>query len=104
MPHDKAGNRLFKKVQVKVIFPDAIFPPKLFVQRAGPKQGFGPSGIDEMLMKIADELETLHPYWDFRVIELYPFGSMARYVMSFAGYRNAVPGLQTVAIPAKVSE
>ena len=26
---DKAGNRLFRKVWVKIIYPDAIFPPKI---------------------------------------------------------------------------
>jgi len=88
MPHDKEGNRLFRKVQVKVIFPDEIFPPKLFVQHAGPHQGFGPSGVDEMLEKIADQLDTLYPFWEFKMTELAPEGSTAKYVMTFAGYRS----------------
>jgi hypothetical protein len=89
MAHDKAGNRIFRKVQVRVIFPDDIFPPKLFTQRAGPKQGFGDSGRAAMLDQIADQLDTLYPYWEFNLTELAPIGSTAKYVMTFAGYRRA---------------
>ena len=94
MPHDKDGNRLFRKVQVKVIFPDEIFPPKLFVQRAGPKQGFGPGGIDEMLEKIADQLDTLYPFWEFKLTSLAAEGSTAKFVMTFAGYRSTKADFQ----------
>jgi hypothetical protein len=87
MLRDKTGNRLFRTVKVRIIFPDAIFLPKTFVQHAGPHQGFGPNGIDEILMGIADQLETLYPFWDFKVSELAPEGRTARYVLTFAGYR-----------------
>jgi len=86
---DKDGNRLFRKVTVRVIFPEAIFPPKTFIQHAAARQGFGPEGIDAMLMSIADQLETLYPFWDFRAQELAPEGRTARYVLTFAGYRAA---------------
>lgn len=90
MLKDKDGSRLFRKVFIKVVFPDAIFPPKTFVQHAGPHQGFGPAGVDAMLMQIADHLDTLYPFWEFRVVELAPQGRNAKYVFTFAGYR-AVP-------------
>jgi hypothetical protein len=87
MLKDKAGNRLFRKMTVKVIFPEAIFPDRTYVQHAGPKQGFGPEGVNEMLMAIADQLETLYPFWEFSYSELTPVGRTGRFVFKFAGYR-----------------
>lgn len=91
MLRDAAGNRLFRKMIVKIIFPDAIFPEKTYVQHAGPHQGFGPEGIDDMLMKIADQLDTLYPWWDFAPIELKPIGRTTRWVFKFAKYRAVKP-------------
>lgn len=87
MLRDKEGNRLFRKVTVKVLFPEHIFPEKTYVQHAGPHQGFGPENVDALLMNIADQLETLYPWWEFRPIELKPEGRTARWVFTFAGYR-----------------
>ncbi len=87
MLRDKDGNRLFRKMTVKIIFPDAIFPERTYVQHAGAKQGFGPDGVSQMLMDIADKLDTLYPWWEFRPIELTPVGRTTRYVFTFAGYR-----------------
>lgn len=88
MLRDKAGNKLFRTVKVRVIFPDNIFPDKNFIQHAGPRQGFGPSGIDDILMQIADQLETLYPFWEFKVQEMLPDHRTARYLLTFAGYRS----------------
>jgi hypothetical protein len=85
---DKEGNRLFRKVIVKIVFPDAIFPPRNIIQHAGPKQGFGPGGIDDILDRIADQLDTLYPWWEFKVMPLAPEGRTAKYVLTFAGYRS----------------
>lgn len=87
MLRDKDGNRLFRKMTVKVIFPDAIFPDRMYVQRAGPKQGFGPDGIQQMLESIADQLDTLYPFWDFEPVELAPEHRTTRFLFKFAGYR-----------------
>jgi hypothetical protein len=88
---DKDGNKLFRKVLVKVVFPDAIFPDKSFIQHAGPKQGFGPTGIDDILMNIADQLDTLYPFWEFKATEMTPIGRTARFVFTFTGYRATQP-------------
>lgn len=91
MLKDKAGNKLWRTVKVKVIFPDAIFPDKIFVQHAGPRQGFGPGGIDDILMQIADDLETKFPFWEFKMQEMTPEHRTARYLLTFAGYRSTKP-------------
>ena len=91
MLKDAKGHRLYRKVQIKVVFPDNIFPPKTFVQHAGPHQGFGTNGVDDMLMQVADKLDTLYPWWEFRAIELKPEGRTAKYVFTFAGYRSVKP-------------
>lgn len=91
MLRDKAGNKLFRTVKVKVIFPDAIFPDKTFVQHAGPRQGFGPGGIDDILMQVADQLETLYPFWEFKAQEMLPAHRTARWLLTFAGYRATSP-------------
>jgi hypothetical protein len=88
MLRDKEGNRLFRRMEVKVIFPDAIFPERKYVQHAGPKQGFGPEGVHAMLEQIADQLDTLFPWWDFTPIELIPEGRTTRWIFKFAGYRD----------------
>jgi hypothetical protein len=95
MLKDKEGNRLFRKVQVKVIYPDNIFPAKTFTQHAGPQQGFGPTGVDDILMKIADQLDTLYPWWDFKSVALKPEGRTLRYVFTFSGYCAGAPATIT---------
>jgi hypothetical protein len=89
MLRDKEGNRLFRTVKVKVIFPDQIFPDKIFIQHAGPKQGFGPDGVDQMLESVADQLDTLYPFWDFKPLELRPEGRTTNWLFTFVGYRAA---------------
>ena len=88
MLRDKEGNRLFRKMTVKIIYPDNIFPEKTYVQHAGAHQGFGPEGIDHMLNEIADKLDTLYPWWDFKPLELSPVGRTARFVFTWVGYRG----------------
>ena len=85
MRTDKAGNTLWRTVSVKVIFPDGIFPDRVYKQHAGPKQGFGPDGVDQMLNQIADQLDELYPWWQFRPVDLSPIGSTIRFAFVFAG-------------------
>ncbi len=85
MRTDKLGNKLFKKMTVKVIFPSGIFPDRTYVQHAGPRQGFGPDGVDQMLNQIADNLDSLYPWWQFEPMEMEPVGSTIRFVFKFAG-------------------
>ena len=94
MLQDAKGNRLFRKVEIKIVFPSgpdghAIFPVKRLTQRAEPKKGFGPDGIDDLLMQTADQLDTLYPWWQFRFVELAPVGRTASYVFTVVGYRTA---------------
>lgn len=90
MLKDKNGNRLFRKVEVRVNFPDNIFPSKVLSNHAGPKQGYSEVGIDEILMTVATRLDELYPWWDFKYIELKPVGRTARYVFNFVGYNSSV--------------
>ena len=87
MLRDKAGNRLYRQVTIQVIFPENIFKPKIFRSKAAPKQGFNSEGIADLQMQVADKLDTLYPFWNFRIIELEPVGRTARFVFAFAGYR-----------------
>ena len=106
MRKDKEGNKLYRKMTVKVIFPDALFPDRAYQQHAGPKMGFGPEGIDQMLNQIADELDSLYPWWEFRSCELLPIGSTIRFAFIFAGnnpnYAPPVQDLTQVAIEEAV--
>jgi len=90
MRRDKEGNKLYRKVWVKIVYPDAIFPPKITVVKAPPKRGFNEEGIDDILMQTADKLENLFPYWEFKMTEIAPSGGMARYVFTFSGYSAKV--------------
>jgi hypothetical protein len=91
MRKDYAGNVLFRKMTVKVIFPDAIFHDKLYSQHAGPRQGIGPEGVDAMLQHVADQLDTLYPWWEFKPVEMKPVGQTIRFVFTFAGPRAFQP-------------
>jgi hypothetical protein len=87
---DKAGNRLFRKIEAKVIYPENVMPPKMFVQHAPPRQGFNDDSVDQMLMNIADQLDQLYPWWQFKLVPLVAKGRTARYVFTHTGNR-AVP-------------
>jgi hypothetical protein len=87
MLRDNKGNRLFRRVEVKVVFPDKIFPDKKMVTRAEPHKGFGPDGIDDILMQVTDQLDTLFPWWEFRMQALAPEHRTAKFVFTFAAYR-----------------
>lgn len=93
---DKKGNRLYRRVWIKVIFPEKIFQPRIFRSKAGPHQGFNDAGIADLQMQVADRLEELYPFWEFKIIDLASRGREARYVFTFAGYRP------TKATPAQV--
>ena len=38
-------------------------------------------------MDTTDKLDSLYPFWDFKLSELKPEGRTARYAFTFAGYR-----------------
>lgn len=88
---DKEGQKLFRRVEIKVIFPEKIFPPRTFRSKAGPHQGFNADGIADIQMQVADKLEELYPFWEFKVVKLVSRGRVARYVFTFAGYRATTP-------------
>ena len=88
MLKDKAGNRLFRKVTIKIVYPDNLFPEKTYSHHAGPHQGFGPDGVDDLLMQTATRLDELYPWWEFRVVELTSVGRTARFVFTYAGPRS----------------
>ena len=57
MLHDAKGNRLYRRVEIKIVYPDdpafrdpKVFPRK-FQQHAAPRQGFGADGIDDLLIQ-----------------------------------------------------
>lgn len=84
---DPKGNRLYRKVEIKIYFPENIFPMRRLVQHAEAHKGFGPEGIDDLLMQTADRLEELYPWWEFRYIPVAAQSRTATFVFTFAGYR-----------------
>jgi hypothetical protein len=88
MLRDKAGNRLYRRVEIKIFFPDKIFPVKKMHQYAEPHKGFSPEGIDDLLMQTTDKLDQLYPWWEFKCVELTPEGRTARYNFVMVGYRT----------------
>jgi len=85
---DAAGNKLFRRVEIKILFPDGIMAPSKTVQKAEARKGFGPDSIDEMLMSVADQLDVKFPWWDFRLSELTPEHRTARYVFTCVGFKK----------------
>jgi hypothetical protein len=93
MLKDTDGNRLFRKVEIKIVFPERIFPVNRSVHHAPAHKGFNAENIDDILMQVTDKLDTLYPWWEFRLISQAPVGRTARYVFTFAGYKaGAIAG------------
>jgi len=90
MLKDIHGDRLFRKVKVRVHFNDQIFPERNMIQHTPARQGFNEDGILAMLEGVTNQLDTLYPFWEFKLQELAPEGRTARFLIDFAGYR-AVP-------------
>lgn len=100
---DKEGNRLFRRVDITVIFaPDSI-PTRKLTQHAKPHQGFGPSNIDDILDSLTDQLDTLYPFWQFRLVELAPIGRTAKFVFEFCGYRAPTKTSEQITKEAEAS-
>jgi len=87
MLRDTKGNRLYRRIDIKIIFPPDVLPVKKISQRAEAHKGFGPSGIDDILMQVTDQLDTLYPWWQFEMVPLAPSGRTTSFVFKFVGYR-----------------
>ena len=90
MLHDKAGNRLVRRVNIKIHYPDGILPVQKMVQKAETKKGFSADAIDEILMSVTDMLDTRFPFWEFTMKELKGRARVAEYVFTQIGYRTVV--------------
>src|SRR5277367_1810064 len=96
MFRDKKGNRLFKLVEIEIHFPEKALPVKKMRQRAPAQQGFGPNGLDDLLMKVTDMLEEQFPWWEFKLVEMNPLGRTARYRFVGTGFNpNYKPPVPT---------
>ena|ERR1700678_2607929 len=111
MFRDKAGNRLFKRVEIEIHFPEKALPPKKIRQMAPAAKGFGPDGLDDLLMKVTDMLEDQFPWWEFKLVEMKPLARVAKYRFMGVGFNpNYKPPVQTEAqdvatqIAAKIAE
>jgi hypothetical protein len=92
MLRDKVGNRLYRRVEIKVVFPkDTGLKPNTMRQKSGPHQGFNSDGIDEMLMNVADRLDELYPWWEFKMVSVTAPPRTAKFVFAVAGYRAMPP-------------
>jgi hypothetical protein len=100
---DPKGNRLYRKVEIKIYFPENIFPMRRLVQHAEPHKGFGPEGIDDLLLQTADRLEELYPWWEFKYIPVVSTSRTATFVFTFAGYRTEGVVAQA-AVPAPMPD
>jgi hypothetical protein len=90
MLKDTKGNRLYRSVSIKIIFPDKIFPDRKLLQHAPPSRGFNDDSLDEIIGKVVDQLDTLYPFWEFKLLPLAHTPRQAKYVIAFAGYRADV--------------
>lgn len=91
MLQDSKGNRLYRRLEIKVVYPESILDPETHVQKAPAHKGFSDENIHDALMSVADRLDALYPFWEFEPIELSSHGRVARFVFSFKGYRAASP-------------
>ena len=103
MLRDAKGDRLYRRVEVRVVYPPDVFPAKKFVYKAeGSRRAYAPEGIDSILDHTADQLDTLYPWWDFEMVPLAPRGRVASYVFKVVGVRAIPPSPEEQS--AKVDE
>jgi hypothetical protein len=96
MFRDRNGHRLFKRVEIEIHFPEKALPFKKIRQMAPAQQGFGPDGLDDLLMKVTDMLEEQFPWWEFKLVEMKPSGRVAKYHFMGVGFNpNYKPPVQT---------
>lgn len=88
MLRDKDGNALVRRVEVRVVFPDGVFAPKVMRYKAEPKKGFSSQAVDEILENVANDLETKFPWWEFNLVPLSCSSREARYSICCVGYRE----------------
>lgn len=100
MLQDSKGHRLYRRVEIKVVFPKNTLPPKTVVQRAPAGKGINEEGINEILLAMADQLENLYPWWEFEYIEVTAPTRTARFVFSFKGYSTKNPQPTNSSTPA----
>lgn len=96
MLRDQKGNRLYRRVEIRIVFPkDTRLPANTMRQKAGPHQGFNSDGIDEMLMGVVDRLDELYPWWEFQMVPVVAPNRTAKFVFSVIGYRAVAPDVDT---------
>jgi len=83
---DAKGNRLYKRVEIAVVYPEGVLKTERIVRKAPAGKGIGEDGVNELLMTVADQLETKFPWWEFEPIELASSGRVSKHVFSFKGY------------------
>lgn len=101
MLRSKNGERLVRRIEVKIFFPKDTVKNQHAVWKSGPKQGYGPDGIDDILMQVADRLDQLYPWWDFKMVPVASSGRVAQYNFSVVGFR-AMPQPAVIEAPANL--
>lgn len=100
MLRDRTGNRVFRRVELKIFFPPDVLPvKKLTYHPKEAHQAYGPEGIDAILMHTADQLDQLYPFWEFKMNALKPQGRVARYNFNFIGYRVSPDVIKSLNVP-----
>lgn len=98
MLRSKNGDRLVRRIEVKIFFPKNTIATQHPVWKSGPKQGFSPDGIDDILMQVADRLDQLYPWWDFKMVPVASSSRTAQYNFSVVGFR-AIPQPAAIVAP-----
>ena len=86
--HDAKGNRLYKRVEIDIVYPENVMKREHIVRKAPARKGISEDGVNEILMQIADTLETRFPWWTFEPIELKGPSRVSQHVFSFKGYKT----------------
>jgi hypothetical protein len=97
MLRDAEGNRLYRRIEVKIAYPPDVFPKKTLIYRAqGARKAYGPEGIDGILMSVTDQLDQLYPWWEFEMVPLAPRGRVASYVFKVVGTKAITPAVDSI--------
>lgn len=100
MAKDRQGNRLVRRIEIRIVFPEGTIPEKKTVQVAPDNKAFSEDGIERMLKTIGERLERACPHWEFRLFELSAMGSTAGFVFRYAATREIPSSDPTQTIPS----
>lgn len=92
---DKERTAVYRKFEIRTIFPEGTLPDQTTVQRAPAGKAFTVDAVSRALDTVAARLKAACPGLEFKMIKLAPLGNMPRFC-----FKAVTPSDQTQITPS----